>query len=122
VLGVRTRATRDVVVLNVVQTTPGVSALDAYNSAVNVDTRTWSAAMTLDTVYGAIPLVAPALPATIPPLPPLPAGPSGAALLLGLRGGPSPQTDTLMEPANLTQPGQQNITDFQVRQVDAGRF
>jgi hypothetical protein len=39
-----------------------------------------------------------------------------------LRGGPAPETGTLMQPADLTQPGQQDITDFQVTQVDAGRF
>lgn len=122
VLGERTQATRDIVVQERVNTTPGVTDMSAYYSRVDPNTRTFSAAMTVDTVYGvAQPVSIPGLPATIPPLPPVIGGGTGAALL-GIAGGLTPLTGTVMEPADLLQSGQQDITEFAVTNVDGGRY
>lgn len=119
VLGERTQSTRDVVVRETVGLTPGVTQIDDYASVVNPNTRTFTAAVVIDTVYGAAaPVVLPSLPATVPPLPP----PQGSAQMIGLIGGPAPKTGTVMRPADLTQPGQAQITEFQVTRVESGRF
>lgn len=121
VLGVRTQATRDLTVQAAISQTPGVQDIADYASAVNPNTRTFAAAAVIDTIYGAATVVAPALPATVPPLPPVASGAAGAGVL-ALRGGAAPLTGTVMQPADLTQPGQQNITGFQVTAVDGGRY
>lgn len=119
VLGTGTRWTRDIVIQNVVQNTVGVTDIAAYASTVNVNTRTFVAAITVDTTYGAaVQVIAPSLPATIPPLPP----PAGSAQLLGLIGGPPSKTGTVMSPADLTQPGQAQISSFQITRVDSQRY
>jgi hypothetical protein len=119
VLGTGTRWTRDIVVQERVQTTFGVTGIAAYASAVNPNTRSFAAAVTIDTAYGArVQIIAPALPATVPPLP----RPSGSAQLLGLVGGGIPRTGTVMRPADLSQPGQAQIADFQITRVESGRF
>jgi hypothetical protein len=122
VLGTGTRWTRDIVIQNVVQTTQGVTDVVAYASSVDPNRRTFTAAITVATIYGApVTIRAPSLPATIPPLPPPPI----AGQLLGLKGGNPPQTGTVMTPADLTQPdwtGQAQINDFQVTRADTGNF
>lgn len=119
VLGTNTRWTRDIVVQERVQTTYGVTDIAAYASTVNVNRRSFTAAMTVDTIYGTVvSVLAPSLPATIPPLP----APTVAAHLLGLVGGNPPKTGTEMQPADLTASGQAQITDFQVTRADSGSF
>lgn len=121
VLGERTQSTRDLVVQSRILTTTGVTDIADYASTINPDTRTFSAAAIIDTIYGRASVATAKLPATLPPLPP---GPPGAvtAGLLGIMGGPAPQSGVLMEPANLTLPGQQDITDFTIMSVDGGRY
>jgi hypothetical protein len=117
VLGERTRATRDYAVRAHVIATTGVTAITEYFSVTNPDRRAWAVALTIDTIYGAPVALATKLPASIPPLPP----PAGGAQLLGIVGGPSPLTGTVMQPADLSEP-QSQITEFQITRVDSGRF
>jgi hypothetical protein len=119
VLGERTQATRDVVVRQTVGLTPGVSQIRDYASVFDPNQRSFAAAVVIDTVYGPpVRIIAPLLPATVPPIPP----PSGSAQMLGLVGGQRPKTGTVMRPADLTQPGQAQISGFQITRVDSGRF
>jgi hypothetical protein len=118
VLGERTAATRDLVVRGQVLDTIGVQDIPSYGSRID-DTRTWSVAMTLDTVFGPVALAATKLPATVPPLPP--AAPSGtqiAATGLGIAGG----TALTMVPADLTQGPRSDVTDFEIKTLAAGSW
>jgi hypothetical protein len=75
VLGTGTQNTRDAVIrANVIQT-PGVSGIVEYYSVMNKDTRTFAVAMTINTIFGAVQLGVPALPASAPPMP-APAAPT----------------------------------------------
>lgn len=121
VLGERTRFTRDVVVHDTVLNTPGVADIVSYNSVINRDTRTFTAGMRIDTVYGQVQFVGGPLPATVPPAPP-PVVAVGEGKLLGIAGELAPQTPVGMERADLRKPGRQDITQFTIQQVDAGRF
>lgn len=84
VLGERTRSTRDLIVRERVGTTEGVSEIAAYSSVVDADTRTWTATMTIDTIYGRVSITAAKLPATVPPLPVKPAPAGRRATSLGI--------------------------------------
>jgi hypothetical protein len=123
VLGERTRTTRDVVVRNRVQTTLGVLDMLAYGSVMDGDRRTWTAQMTLVTVYGPAELAAGRLPTTAPPVPGVDysiGAPSAAQPgLLGITSGSTPMG---MTPADLSQEGQADISNFSIRTVDGGRF
>jgi hypothetical protein len=115
VLGERTRATRDVVVFDRVQSTPNVTDVLGYSSQVDPNARAWAASMTIDTVYGAVAVQAAKLPAAVPSIG---IGLGGnRASMLGVLGG------TLMEmqPADLTR-RPANITDFRITVLDAGTF
>ncbi|HTB46489.1 MAG TPA: hypothetical protein VK741_22905 [Acetobacteraceae bacterium] len=116
VLGERTAATRDIVVVDRVQTTPNVTTISAYNSVVDPNTRTWSAAMTINTAYGVAVLQAAKLPGAVPPL-----GVSlgGRSMLLGIQG--SLRTPLEMQPADLSQ-SVAHISDFRITALDAGTF
>ena len=119
VLGERTQSTRDVVVTDRVQSTVGVQSIDTYGSVIDVNTRTWTAAMTLQTVYGPVALAAAKLPGIVPPLPgAAPAGAAMAALGLGIQGG----TALTMVPADLTQGPRSDITDFEIQTLNAGSW
>ena len=117
VLGVRTRATRDVVVQARVQTTPEVIAINQYFSTLDPNVRTWTAAMVIDTSYGAVALVTPGLPGTVPPLPVVPVV-TREATALGVEGG----TPLSATPADLTKGPRANITDFVIQRVAAGSY
>jgi hypothetical protein len=121
VLGERTQKTRDLVVVDRVRQTVGVNDILAYSSTTDVNQRSFSAQVTIDTIYGAVELVSPRLPGVVPPLPVPPLRPVQHGLL-GIRGGRPPMTDVSMTEANLGQPGQQNIADFVVQQADAGTY
>lgn len=56
ILGVRTQGTRDQQVQQRILGTPGVKSITAYASNVNTATRGFTAAVTLDTIYGAVSL------------------------------------------------------------------
>jgi hypothetical protein len=119
VLGERTQSTRDVVVQDRVQTTTGVVEIISYGSLFDPNTRTWTAAMTLQTVYGPVALVATKLPGIVPPLPgAAPAGAAMAASGLGIQGG----TPLTMVPADLTQGPRSDITDFEIQTLNAGSW
>jgi hypothetical protein len=119
VLGVRTRATRDVVVQARVLGTPGVTDLAQYFSTTDPNARQWIAALSLDTVYGPVALVAAKLPGIVPPLPTAPAAVSQtAAAGLGVLGG----TAIGNTPADLTQGPQADVTDFQIQTLAAGSY
>lgn len=126
VLGERTQGTRDVVVRESVNDTPGVADIAEYASIINPNTRAFSVAMIIDTIYGAVAVGVPGLPGGVP-VPPLPGTvpplpyPPGRAGMLGVRGNPPP-TDLTMNRADLTQPGEVNISDFVIRAVDASTF
>jgi len=124
VLGERTRWTRDVVVRNTVDNTEGVADIAEYYSVLNRDTRTFSAAMTIDTIYGRAVLGVGRLPGTVPPLPVAPVVPAPVvpALTLSVEGGLPSKTDVSATPADLMQQGSVYISDFLIRRVDAGRF
>jgi hypothetical protein len=86
---------------------------------IDVNTRTWTAAMTLTTVYGPVALVAAKLPGIVPPLPPAaPTGTAIAATALGVLGG----TPIAMVPADLTQGPRSDVTDFEVQTLQAGSW
>ena len=116
VLGERTAATRDLVVRDRVLDTIGVTDIPTYGSRLD-DTRTWSVAMTVQTIYGPVALVAAKLPGSIPPLPPAaPTGVAVAATALGIAGG----TAITVVPADLTEP-HSNI-DFEIQALAAGSW
>jgi hypothetical protein len=117
VLGERTRWTRDIVVRDRVQTTPNVTALSGYAATLDPNTRSWAAAMTIDTAFGAVVLQAAKLPGAVPPLAGGGALGGGRATMLGILGG----TPLSMQPADLTQAAA-NITDFRIAALDAGTF
>jgi hypothetical protein len=118
VLGERTQSTRDVVVTDRVQSTVGVQSIDTYGSVIDVNTRTWTAAMTLQTVYGPVALAAAKLPATVPPLPVTPVINPIVASGLGIQGG----TALGMTPADLTDGPRSDITDFEIKHLSAGTY
>ena len=119
VLGERTRATRDLVIRDRVQTTAGVNAIDQYGSAFDPNTRGFAVAMTLDTVYGAVTLRAPQLPGVVPPLaPPAAAAAAFQATGLGVAGG----TPLSMTPADLTASTEPNVTDFSIQRMATGSY
>jgi hypothetical protein len=117
VLGERTQSTRDIVVRDRVQNTIGVSSIDTYGSLVNPDERSWTAAMTLTTIYGAVAIATARLPGTVPPLPP---APGARTALLGVQG--AADAPTSMVRADLTQGPQANVTDFVIQRLDPGRY
>jgi hypothetical protein len=115
VLGERTRATRDIVVVDRVQTTPNVTAIAAYASQTDTSTRSWTAEVTIDTAYGAVAVQAAKLPGAVPSIG---IGLGGnRASLLGILGG----TAMEMSPADLTR-SPAAITDFRITSLDAGTF
>lgn len=120
VLGERTRQTRDIVVIERVRDTTGVSEIETYGSRMDPNERAWTAAMSLATVFGPIALVAPRLPGAVPPLPTGPVtGGVVAATSLGVAGG----TPLSMTPANLTSDGPRaNITDLSITNMAAGTW
>lgn len=59
VLGKRTESTRDLMVQMRVTETTGVNELVSYSSDLNRDTRGFSVALTIDTIYGPASLVEP---------------------------------------------------------------
>lgn len=59
VLGNRTAATRDIVILTRALATVGVKSILSYSSQVDRDTRKFSVQMALDTIYGPATLVEP---------------------------------------------------------------
>lgn len=117
VLGERTQATRDVVVHERVLQTVGVSELTEYFSALDPNTRDWTATMTVQTIYGPVALAVTQLPGSLPPGSVVP-GPF--AQLLGIAG--SPTTGVIMTPADLTGTGSTNIRDFEIVSIDGGRY
>lgn len=60
VLGKYTGPTRDMVIRSRILGTPGVTALADYNSAVNRDTRGFTAQANINTTYGATTVAVPA--------------------------------------------------------------
>ena len=63
VLGTNTQASRDAVIRERVLGTPGVNSILTYSSSFDSNTRTFSVSMSLDTIYGVVPLM------TVPGLP-----------------------------------------------------
>lgn len=119
VLGERTQSTRDIVVLGRVQTTDGVASVDTYGSVIDPDTRTWTAAMSLTTVYGPVQLGAARLPGSVPPLPAIPPPVSlFKATGLGIQGG----TPLSMTPADLTEGPEATIADFVIHRMETGAY
>jgi hypothetical protein len=119
VLGNRTMWTRDPIVIEAINDTPGVQDISQYNSAVDPNARTFTAAAAIDTIYGPVAVVVPTLPATVPPLPP----PVAQAAALGILGGnPTPLTPVTDTPAPLTNPGRQNISEFVIQRLDPGVY
>jgi hypothetical protein len=119
VLGERTQGTRDAVVRSRVFTTQGVQSLLAYNSQTDPNSRTWTAAMNVQTIYGPVQVALAALPGTLPPGSVVPAG---VAHALGITGGPPPRTGITMTPANLEIGGQVNVQSFRITQIDPGAY
>lgn len=122
VLGERTQPTRDIVVRDRVNTTDGVNEIETYGSRMDPDTRTWSAAMTLTTVYGPVALAAMKLPGIVPPLPPAP--PRGLPINASALGVINEQggTNISMTPADLSQGPRADIADFQIQTLVAGTY
>jgi len=119
VLGERTQSTRDLVVRERVNLTPGVQEMDTYGSVIDVNTRVWTAAMTLTTDYGPVALAVARLPASIPELPQqAPSGDLVTARALGVAGG----TALAMVPANLAQGPRADIRDFEIQTMQAGSW
>jgi hypothetical protein len=119
VLGVRTQGTRDAVVRSRVFGTSGVQSMTGYNSVFDPNTRDWAAAMNVQTLYGPAAVALIRLPGTLPPTAVVPIT---QARLLGIAAQPGGSTPVAMQRANLLQEGRVDITDFQILQVDAGRF
>jgi hypothetical protein len=119
VLGERTQGTRDAVVRSRVFTTQGVQNLAGYNSQMDPNTRNWTAAMNVQTIYGPVQVALAALPGTLPPGGVLPAG---IARLLGITGGPPPHTGLAMTPADLEIGGARYVQDFRITQIDPGAY
>jgi hypothetical protein len=117
VLGERTQPTRDIVVRDRVQGTTGLLSIDTYGSLVNPIDRSWTAAMTVTTVYGRIALAAAKLPGTVPALPP---PPGARTALLGVVG--ATDAPTSMVRADLRQGPGANVTDFVIQRLDPGRY
>lgn len=118
VLGERTRWTRDVVVRERVDTTPGVSEILGYTSRLDVDTREWTADMTVNTAYGRVTVTTQRLPGEAPALPIIGRAPFRKAYILGIRGG----TPLAMQPASLLGSARADITDFRIRRIEAGTY
>ena len=114
VLGERTRFTRDMVVRERVATTPGVTEITRYASSLDVNTRAWAAAMTVDTVYGAVALASARLPGSVPD--PIVFG--QRAELLGIVGPGVAR----MTPANLLVGPRSDVTDFAISAIESGTF
>jgi hypothetical protein len=117
VLGERTQPTRDIVVRERVRSTVGVTEITRYGSRVDSITRTWTAAMTINTAYGAAVLAASKLPGEVPVLPP---SPGAMARLLGVTG--ANDAPVSMVRADLTTGPQSDVTDFVIQRLDPGRF
>ena len=115
VLGERTRATRDVVVQDRTLGTIGVTTIANYASTLNVNTREWTAAMVINTVYGQVALATAKLPGTVPPL-----STGGPTRLLGVVG--ARDTPLRMTRANLAQAGDVAISDFVIQRIDGARY
>ena len=122
VLGERTAATRDLVVRDRVLDTIGVADIPSYGSRVDLNTRSWSATMTLSTVFGPAALAVAKLPASVPPLPPAPAAgfPINATQLGVINQGQGTQLD--MTPADLTQGPRTDVTDFRIQSLAVGSY
>ena len=56
VLGKYTGATRDIAIRTRILQTPGVKAITSYGSTLNRDTRVFSIAAQIDTIYGSAPV------------------------------------------------------------------
>lgn len=56
VLGRNTQATRDAVIRNRILTTPGVNVILSYSSSLDRATRTFNVSVSLDTIYGVVPV------------------------------------------------------------------
>ena len=111
VLGERTQGTRDVVVLDRIRNTPGVAAVAAFGSQMDVTTRTWNCAATIDTVYGEVQVILTRLPGEVPPI---------STPFLGITAGAG--TRIQMTPADLNSGAHVNISDFQIVSMDPGRY
>jgi hypothetical protein len=118
VLGERTQGTRDAVVRSRVFDTQGVSALTGYNSLSEPNTRNWTAAMVIRTVYGPAGVAVARLPGSLP-VGAVPPGPG--AQLLGLTAG-TRGTTISASPAYLPIGPQADITEFSITALDPGRF
>jgi hypothetical protein len=116
VLGERTRWTRDVVVRDRVERTQDVTGIIDYGSQMDVDTRSWTAAMRIGTIYGPVAVGLTKLPATVPPLPSAVVTGVINASQLGVVGG----TRVTMVPADLTTGPRTDVTDFQIQTLQAG--
>jgi hypothetical protein len=120
VLGERTQATRDLVVVDRVRTTPHVTDILAYGSRHDPDTRTWEARMKIDTEYGEVTLRAARLPGSIPPLPSVAVTHSPfTTRLIGVTSGDTPITAT---PADLSDGPRADIEDFTIIGTDGGTY
>ena len=118
VLGERTRWTRDVVVRERVDTTTGGSEILRYFSRLDVDTREWTAEITVNTVYGPVVVTTQRLSGEAPPLADGSRSPFRKAYMLGIRGG-TPLSST---PAFLLGEAETFITDFRIRRLEAGTY
>jgi hypothetical protein len=120
VLGERTQSTRDVVVRDRVNNTPNVTVMLAYQSQMDVNSRAWTATMTVMTAYGAVVLQAQRLPGAQPMLPGGYTAPAQRSQLLGISGVPG--FEVTATPAPLYGPPNPNITDFVIASRDAGEY
>jgi len=115
VLGERTQQTRDVVVLGRVQTTGGVLGVLGYVSSQDPDTRTWSAAMSVNTVYGAVQLAMGAMGA-------LPGVAGEAAPFMPSQWLSVTGPEVTSSPAAMDASLHPNIYNFMIQALDAGEY
>ena len=115
VLGERTQQTRDVVVLNRVQTTGGVIDVLGYVSSNDPNTREWSAAMSVTTVFGAVQLAMGAM-GGLPDVPGAPT-PRMPAQWLSITG-----EAVTSQAAALNASLHPSVYDFMIQNLDAGEF
>ena len=118
VLGERTRWTRDTVVRERVDTTPGVTEIMRYESRLNVNTREWTARVTADTAFGVVQVTTERLPGEAPPIEGVGRAPFRFAYLMGIRGG----TELTNLPASMLGLPHVNISDFRIQRLIAGSY
>jgi hypothetical protein len=121
VLGERTQGTRDAIVRDRILETQGVLSIDRWFSAVDPNTREWTVAMTVTTIYGPVALgvsrMAGGLPeGAFPPNAQIP----GQGSLLGVVG--TGGTEIFMRPADLRLGPRADVTDFVILSIDAGEI